>query len=149
MNIRIAIALALGALAFWLNQKPEVQPAPKPNVPVAIDLSGSFDGPDAAVDCAIVAAMASEIADVIEWDGMQSEPLLTTGVALDQMRTRTREFLCKGVSLGEKYPLLRQKVASYLDEQVGNDGGELTPAARDKWVKAYRDIARSASAVVE
>ena len=148
MNNRIAIALAIGALAFWYSQKDQ-EPAPSPNVPTAIDLSGAFDGADAATDCAIVAAMASEIADVIEWDGMQSEPLLTTGVALDQMRTRTREFLCKGESLGEKYPVLRQKVASYLDEQVGNDGGELTPEARVKWVKAYRNIARSARAVVE
>lgn len=148
MNQRIAIALVLGAVAFWMYQK-EDKPAPAPYEPTAIDLRGAFDGPDAARDCAVVAAMASEIADVIEWDGMQSEPLLTTGVALDQMRTRTREFLCRGESLGEKYPLLRQKVASYLDEQVGNDGGELTPEARDKWVNAYRDIARSASAVVE
>jgi hypothetical protein len=146
MQTRFVVAALVVALAYWQSQ-----PAPeeKPDAPLAVDLSQCFDSEDGAEDAAVVATMCSEIADVIEWDGMQVTPLLSTGVALDEMRTRTREFMCRGESLGDKYPCLRETVASFLDSRLGSSGGLVTPEKRADWVRAYRDIARSARAVFD
>lgn len=146
MKYRIVIAVALVALAWSLQPSKDVKP-PVPDGP--LDLTACFEGGDAAQDAAIVAAMASEIADVIEWDGMQEQPLLDTGFALDQMRTKTREFMCRGESLGEKHPLLCERVSEYLTDELGNDGGVVSDQQRAAWVSCYREIARAARATIQ
>jgi len=143
---RILIAAALVGAAVMLSDSGE---QPVPPAPAALDLSAVFAHEDGAKDCLIVAEMCDSIADIIEWDGMQPDPLLATGVQLDEMRTRTRELMIKGESLGEKYPALRDAEACYLDEKVGNSGGVVTPAGRAAWVAAYRAIAESARAVIQ
>lgn len=144
MSSRIAVVLLIVAGLLWWSQKPD-QPSPQPPAPpAAIDLVGAFQGPDAAVDAAAVAAMTDEIAAMIEWDGAQDEPSFSTGRSLDVLRTRIREFMLRGESLGDKHPAVRLAVGAYLDEQLGNGGGEVTPEQRAKWVKSYREIARAA-----
>jgi hypothetical protein len=143
MRQTLALVLLAAAVVAWRMSAP-AGPAPTPPQPPAIDLAGAFQGESAADDAATLAAMADEIASVIEWDGKQESPALNTGRMLDQLRTRTREFVCRGESLGEKHPAMRQKVSDYLDEQLGNSGGEVTPEQRAKWVNAYREISRSA-----
>lgn len=86
-----------------------------------------------------------ELAAEIEWDGMQSEPLVRTGVAVDDLRQRARELRCRGVSLGEKHPRAREAIKNYLDQAAGTSGGPLSPAQRSAWVAAYRDVARAAA----
>ncbi len=144
MKARLAILLLVAAAIAYAMSPATPGPAPTPTPPAAIDLVGAFQGANAADDAATLAAMADEIASVIEWDGEQESPALKTGRALDELRTRTREFMCRGESLGEKHPAMRQKVSDYLDEQLGNSGGEVTPEQRAKWVNAYREISRSA-----
>lgn len=147
MRYQVAAALVVCAIAYeLLSDNPN--PTPQPT-PVALDLAGSLQGETAASDAITLAEMADEIANVIEWDGQREEPVLTTGFALDKFRTSTREFLCRGESLGDRHPELRERVAAYLDEQLGDDGGDLTPEQRENWVDAYRVIARSARALVE
>ena len=147
MRYQVAAALVVCAIAYeFLSDGPN--PAPQPT-PVALDLAGSLQGETAASDAITLAEMADEIANVIEWDGTREEPVLTTGFALDKFRTSTREFLCRGESLGDRHPELRERVAAFLDEQLGDDGGDLTPEQREKWVVSYREIARSARALVE
>lgn len=143
MTTRIAIGLLLLAGAAW-GLTTARTPAPPPPPPGAIDLSGAFQGESASDDAAVLAAMADEIANIIEWDGAQETPALTTGRSLDALRTKTREFMCRGQSLGERHPVMRQIVSNYLDTQLGSSGGEVTAEQRTKWVKAYREIARSA-----
>lgn len=147
MMQRLFIAGLLVALAVYLSEKgnsPEPEPAP-----IGLSLTACFQGEDAARDAATVAAMADEIASVIEWDAKQDQPLMTTGFAIDQMRTKTREMLCRGVSLGEKHPLVCEAVCAFLDQRVGNNGGVLTDEDRKNWVQAYRDIARAARATIQ
>lgn len=146
MKFKIVIVIALVALAISLQPSKDVTPEPVPNGP--LNLAAAFEGKDAAQDAAIVAAMSSEIADVIEWDGMQAQPLLDTGFALDQMRTKTREFMCRGESLGEKHPVLCERVSDYLTAELGNDGGVVSDQQRAAWVSAYREIARAARATI-
>ena len=134
--------IAAGLIAFALySLTPAPQPRPEPG---AIDLVGQFQGAEAAEDAAILAAMADEIASVIEWDGEQESPMLTTGRQLDELRSRTREFVCRGESFGERQPRVRAIVGAYLEEQLGVSGGGVDPKQRAKWVAAYRTIARSA-----
>lgn len=146
---RLFIAGLLVALAVYLSEK-DSSPAPGPDpAPIGLSLVACFQGEDAARDAATVAAMADEIASVIEWDGKKEQPLMTTGFAIDQMRTRTREMLCRGVSLGEKHPLVCEAVSAFLDQRVGNSGGVLTGEDRKNWISAYRDIARAARATIQ
>lgn len=146
MNVRIGIAAGLIIAAFIYSGRPEVEPAPLPDS--RLDLTACFEGPDAAADAATVAAMADEIAGVIEWDGEQEQPLMTTGFAIDKMRTTTREMLCRGERLGPKHPRVCERVCEFLDDEVGNDGGPLSEQKRADWVAAYREIARSARATI-
>lgn len=146
MNPRMVIAAILIGAAVIANM-PAAAPTPAP--PAALDLTACFEGPDAATDAATVAAMADEIANVIEWDGQQDEPLMTTGFAIDRMRTTTRELLCRGESLGSKHPRVCERVCEFLDAEVGNDGGELTAQQRAAWVIAYREISRAARATIK
>jgi hypothetical protein len=132
----LGLALAINVSSFG-GQRPQVEPG-------SIDLTAAFIGPTAAADASLLAAMADEVAGVIEFDGKQDKPLLTTGHQLDQLRTRTREWLMRGESLGERQPKVRQIVGEYLESKLGHSGGEITAAQRDSWVAAYRDIARSA-----
>lgn len=143
MKSRLAVLLLVAAVIAWALSSAPTPPQP-PAPPGAINLTGAFRGATAAEDAATLAAMADEIANVIEWDGTQETPALSSGRALDALRTRTREFMCRGESLGERHPMVRTAVAAYLDEQLGNAGGDVTPEQRAKWVSAYREIARSA-----
>jgi len=140
-----AAALVAAAALTYVNRPSEGTPTP-PAVPEALDLRGTFVGMDAARDAATVAAMCRELADEIEWDAGQPEPLIKTGVAFDELRIRTRLLLCRGESLGGKHPLARDAIEAFLNAKAGTSGGPLTPEARARWVAAYRDVARAAEA---
>lgn len=140
-----AALLAAAAVAWgWRAPAPAPTPAPGP-APAVLNLRGTFVGPDAAADAATVSALMDELADEIEWDGTQAEPLIRTGVAVDDLRQRARELRCRGVSLGEKHPRAREAIRVYLDQAAGTSGGPLTGAQRSAWVAAYRDVSRAAA----
>jgi hypothetical protein len=144
-----AAGLILAAIVFY-HWDQEATPAPKPPAPApagALDLRGLFAGQHGATDAAVVAAMTAELADEIEWDGGQSEPLFASGVALDDLRRRTRELRCRGVSIGARQPAARDAIAAHLDQAVGNSGGPVDAAKRAAWVKALRDISEAADRV--
>ena len=147
LDRRHVIGSALLAAAAWhwsTAQPPAPTPAPAPE-PAALVLRGKFVGPDAAADAATTAALLDELASEIEWDGMQREPLLQTGVAFDDLRTRARALRTRGVSLGEKHPRAREEIKAYLDRTAGTSGGPVTPEGRAAWIAAYREIARAAA----
>jgi hypothetical protein len=137
-------ALLAAAAVMWARSGPTA-PTPAPPAPdSAIDLRGMFVGPDAAADAAAVSAHFAELADELEWDAMASEPLVKTGVAWDELRTRAKAMRWKGVSLGEKYPRAREAIREYLDRTAGTSGAPMSPAQRSAWIAAYREIARAA-----
>jgi hypothetical protein len=139
-----AALLAAAAVAYGYRSPAVPTPAPGPAPDARLVLRGTFVGPDASADAATVSALMDELAAEIEWDGMQPEQLVRTGVAVDDLRQRARELRCRGISLGEKHPRAREAIKSYLDQTAGTSGGPLTPAQRSAWVAAYRDIARAA-----
>lgn len=148
LEARHYAAIALGAAAvvsYAMQPTAAPQPTPAPDAPV-FDLRGTFVGPSAAADAATTAALCGEIAAEVEWDGMQSDPLIKTGVAFDELRVRARLLLCRGESLGDKHPRARAAIETYLNTAAGTSGGPLTPEQRSKWVAAYREVARAAEA---
>jgi len=135
-------AVALLAAAVWSYASQS--PAPTPPPPAGFNLTGKFVGPDASQDAALVAAMCAELANELEWDMAQAEPLLVSGMAFDELRIRTRKLLCKGESLGEKHPLARDAIGAYLDANAGTAGGPMDDTTKRKWIAAYREVAKAA-----
>lgn len=138
--------LVLAAVAFQF-QGATPSPMPPPPVPVPagpLDLSGLFSGPAGAEDAALVAALTGELADELQWDWSQEKPYLTTGVAVDELRRRTREMRCRGVSIGARQPKARDAIAAHLDKAVGTSGGPIDEAKQAAWMKALREISEAA-----
>ena len=147
MKVRLAL-LAGVVVLLVISSRPGGQvPTPEP-VPGELDLSGAFNGETAAEDAATVSCLAGELADVIEYDQMQPEPVLKTGITLDELRKRSRCFRCDGQSLSDKHPELARRVGVYLDKKLGNSGGPVSPDQLNKWIAAYREIERAAARVV-
>jgi hypothetical protein len=146
----VAAALLAAAAASWAWQpKADADPTPAPPAGPIV-LAGKFVGEHAAEDAAAFASLCDELAGCIEWDETLADPRLTTGVAIDGLRVAAREARMKGVSIGERHPLVRQAVHEYLDQPdvLGPAGGPLTPDQRSKWKAALRTIARAAEAAV-
>jgi hypothetical protein len=141
----VAVGLLLAA-AVSLYRPTGAGPAPTPAPDAGpLALRGAFKGPTASEDAATIGALANELADEIEWDGMAEKPLFASGVALDELRRRARSLRCRGVSIGDRQPEARDKIAAHLEANVGTEGGPLTPEGRSAWVSALRDIGRAAS----
>lgn len=145
LDVRLvgAALLVAAGLAFAVSPRSRTdEPTPVPSGP--LDLRGTFVGPSASSDAATISALVLELADELELDGMNAAPLWSTGVAIDDLRRRAREFRCRGESIGERQPAARDLIAAYLDNQVGTSGGPVTPEQRAAWISALRDIGRAA-----
>jgi hypothetical protein len=143
-------ALILAAVvAYWQQAAPAPGPAPEPAPAGPLDLRGLFVGPTAAEDAATIAALCGELADEITWDGTQEAPYLKTGVAVDELRHRAREFRCRGVSIGARQPAARDAIAAHLERAVGVAGGPISEEQRAAWAGAFREIAEAAANVTK
>lgn len=140
----LAILAAGGMVAFAIRESGKQDPTPGPVPAVGLDLRGRFVGPEAAADAATMAALLGELADVIAWDGQQTEPRLKTGAAIDDLRRTAREMRCRGVSIGARQPAVRDAVKAYIDQQVGTGGGPVDSAKRLAWVAAFRAVGQAA-----
>lgn len=145
LTVQHAAAAALVVAAVVVSL-PGGESVPTPAPPAGdLVLTGRFVGPTAAADAATVSALSEELASEIEWDGMQSDPLLKTGVAFDELRTRARELRLRGESIGARQPQVRDAIHGYLDRTVGVSGGPVSSEQRATWVAALREIGRAAS----
>jgi hypothetical protein len=142
--LTILAILAAGAMiAFSIRENGTPAP-PAPAPVVGLDLRGRFVGPGAATDAAITASLLEELSEQIAWDGQQAEPRLKSGAAFDDLRRAARELRCRGVSLGARQPAVRDAIKTYLDAQVGTDGGPVDAGQRAAWVAAFRAVAQAA-----
>ena len=140
----LAILAAGAMIAFSIRENGTPAPQPAPTPVVGLDLRGRFVGPDAATDAGLTAALLDELAEAIAWDGSQAEPRLRTGAAFDDLRRTARELRTRGVSLGARQPAVRDAIKTYLDQQVGTDGGPVDAGQRAAWVSAFRAVAQAA-----
>lgn len=147
-------ALVAAAALAWSggSRGPAPAPTPAPPAPDApIVLAGLFSpGPEAAADAAQVEALFGEIADELEWDSMQTktEPMYKSGVAFDELRVRAFDMRCRGVSLGDRHPRVREAIRAYLDRTAGISGGPLSPEQKAAWVHAFRMVSQAASLAI-
>jgi hypothetical protein len=140
----LAAALVLGGIFAWAVDRPARAPTPAPGPSGDLVLRGKFVGPTAAADAATLAAFAEELASEIEHDAMQAEPFFKSGVAYDELRTRARVLRCRGESIGERQPRVREAIQTYLEKAVGTSGGPVSAEQRTAWAVAYREIGRAA-----
>lgn len=143
MRFWIGAALIGASLAWSVLPALDASPTPAP-LNTEVPLRGLFVGPSAGDDALKLAALCEEVASEIEWDGMQDEPVLETGVHMDLLRVRARNLFLRGESIGERQPRVAQAVGDYLTVKLGVSGGPVTPEQRAKWVSAYRELARAA-----
>ena len=59
---------------------------------------------------------------------------------------RARQGATRGVSLAERQPRAIDAISAYLDREIGDKGGPLTPEDRAKWVRAFRAVSAAAGA---
>ena len=145
-RLRLLTAAALVAAAIVCSIIPtDNTPTPAPQPKDELALRGMFVGSTAASDAITISAISEELAAEIEFDGLQPEPLLTTGVSFDELRARARSLRMRGESIGSRQPRARDAIAAYLDAKVGTSGGPVGPLARAAWVSAFREIARAAA----
>lgn len=146
VEARHVIGAALLVLLAWSwssGNRQEPTPAPAPAGPIV--LRGKFSPtPAAAADAATLAALFAELADEVEWDASQPEPLIKSGVAFDDLRVRAFDLRLRGESIGQRHPRVREAIKAYLDSTAGTSGRPLTPEQRSAWVAAYRDVSRAA-----
>lgn len=143
-------ALVAAAALAWSSSGRERAPAPGPTpAPPAPDaplvLAGLFSPhPEAAADAAKIEALFGEVADELEWDAMLADPMYKSGVAFDELRVRAFDMRCRGISLGDRHPRVREAIRSYLDKAAGISGGPLTPQQKAAWVTAFRTVKQAA-----
>ena len=140
----LAAAMVIAGLFAWMVGDRRQSPTPAPGPSDGLVLRGKFVGSTAAADAATLAAFADELASEIEYDAMQAEPFYKSGVAFDELRTRARVLRCRGESIGERQPRVREAIQAFLDTAVGTSGGPVGPEQRSAWAAAYREIGRAA-----
>ena len=141
-QLRPIIGIAIIGAAVLLSR--EDQPSPTPPAPLALTVT--FAGATARQDAALLGAYFAELADEIAYDGRREEPLLRAGVHYDALRTRAREARLRGQSIGDRQPTARQQIGDFLTATLGTSGGPVDAAGREKWVAAFRELARACDA---
>lgn len=148
----VAALLTAAAWSWWSQRAADGEDKPTPVPPTGpIVLAGKFVGADASTDAAALASLCEELAATLEYDAMRKpEPKLRTGRDVEDLRTTAREFRMKGISIGDRNPLVRQAIHEYLDrpDVLGPSSGEFDAVGRSKWVAAFREIARAAEAAI-
>lgn len=145
-HLAVAALVAAAAVAWAWPGGEDAPPPPPVPVPAALSLFGKFTN---AADAAITSALTRELADELEWDGSQPDPVIKTGQQVELLRTRARELRCAGEHLGNRNPAAREAIGAFLDAKAGKAGGALTPASRAAWVEAFRQISKAAAEAVQ
>lgn len=139
----IGAALVLTLAWMWAGGTHQAEPTPPPSA--SLVLRGKFSAtPTAASDAAKLSALFAELADEVEWDAAQPDPLIKSGVAFDDLRVRAFDLRLRGESIGQRHPRVREAIKDYLDRTAGTSGRPLTPEQRATWIAAYREVARAA-----
>jgi hypothetical protein len=124
-------------------------PLPAPQPPAGPDLRKAFSANDnrseAAQHARTFAAICGSVADYLEYDGTRPEPLIKTGVHVDEFRRALRQTRTRGWSFLAKYPELGPALEDHLTQQLGTSGGPIDKAQRDKWIATMRQVQQCAA----
>ena len=137
----LAGAVLAAAVEFWPRSASPVPAA-------ALDLRGKFIGPSAAEDAAAFAGLCHGIAEALAADASKPTPRITTGVHVEDLRIAASEGRFLPRSLSRDQPHAVAAAGRYLDDVAGTSGGPLAVDARQRWVEAFRELARAAEEAV-
>jgi hypothetical protein len=121
--------------------------APVPS-PASLSLRGPFVGPSAAEDAAAFAGLCHGIAEALAADATKPTPRITTGVHVEDLRIASSEGRFLPRSLSRDQPHAVAVAVRYLDCVVGTSGGPLAADSRQRWVEAFKELARAAEEAV-
>lgn len=138
----IAIVGAIIAAVYF--GVPGVTPAtPKPPGPDMVAVfAANPDRVEARAHAAALGSICRAIANQLEYDGSRKAPRYTTGVRIDDLRLRVREYRMGGWSFLTKYPQMSATIESYMESQLGKSGGPVTPEQRRQWVETFRALGK-------
>jgi hypothetical protein len=139
----IAAALLAGAVVAAAVEFSHL-PTPAPQPEAGFSLRGKWIGPQAAEDAAAFAGLCRGIAEALEADGSESQPRITTGVQIEDVRVAAAEGRFLPRRLTREQPHATAAAGKYLDDVGGTSGGPLDAVSRAKWVAAYRALAEAA-----
>jgi hypothetical protein len=144
----LPLLIALGLAAYLLVGRGDWSPLPRPEPPAGPDLVDAFSTNDdraaARTHAHLFATICDSLADYLEYDGTRPQPLLKTGVQIDEFRRAIRQTRTKGWSFLVQYPRLEAPLEAHFTAAVGTSGGPVTPEQRAKWVTALRQVAACA-----
>ena len=135
------LAGCLCLFAWYLGRTSVKAPEPVPVPASGLVLRGQFIGPSASQDAAMLSALCDELAIELEDDGKRPAPWYTTGIQIEELRSRAREGRMRGESLGARQPHAKKLIGDYMTQKLGVNPGELTN--RSEWVACFRDISRA------
>lgn len=145
----LVILAAVAVLYFGQQQGCSLgQVVPRPAPPAGPDLRAAFatndDRAAAAAHAHLFGTICDSLADYLEYDGTRPQPLLKTGVQIDEFRRSLRQTRTKGWSFLTQYPGLDKPLDAHFTAAVGTSGGPITGETRAKWVIALRQAAACA-----
>lgn len=121
--------------------------------PAGPDLRKAFQANDnrreARQHAHVFATICGTLADYLEDDGKRTDPLIKTGVHVDEFRRGLRQTRTRGWSFLAKYPDLGKALEDHLTNQLGTSGGPLDAAQRAKWVTTMRQVQACAQYAAE
>lgn len=139
------LIVIFAAIAFVVvNDKPSGPRPPGPDLLPAF-ASVTTDSAHGRQDALALATLCDSLADMIEYDATRGDQSrLQTGAQLDDLRRWAREYLMRGESFGQEYPLLPKLIGDYLDAEVGTSGGPVDAETRKRWISTHRKLAKCA-----
>jgi len=115
-----------------------------------LDFTNVFvDSSTKSHDALLISGYFKGLADAIERDGQLSEPIISTGLQLQQVRLKALQSALDGWQISSQYPSFGKVAGKYLDANAGIDNGNLTKDTRSKWVKAFNDLSVSCKRIAE
>jgi hypothetical protein len=145
----LLVVLLIAAILWAVGGRGcSVTPSVPSQPPAGPDLTKAFSTNDnraeAKAHAHVFATICGALAEYIEYDGQRPEPLLKTGVQIDDLRLALRQTRTKGWSFLTKYPDLKEPLETFFTKELGAEGGPIDAAKRSKWVSAMRTLATSA-----
>lgn len=142
----LPLLIVAGIAAFvWFGGDSPAPPTPRPAGP---DLVPAFrtndDRAQARQHARTFGTICGSLAEYLEYDGTRSDPLLKTGVQIDDFRRGLRQTRMKGWSFLIQYPDLGPAVDAFLTQELGTKGGKFSAEQRAEWVAAMRQLEQAA-----
>lgn len=138
------IVVAVIGAAFYLGgDLSPVAPTPKPSGPDMVAVFAANENrAEAREHAAVFGSICRSIAAQLEYDATRQKPRYTTGVKIDDLRLRIREYRMGGWSFLTKYPSVGQTIETYMESQLGKSGGPVTPEQRRQWIETFRSVGK-------